>query len=210
MTAACSNVDACSPHVSSSAEGSDLHLKVPAPPLIRVHGQLSRSPGCRAARRPRTPRRRSSTMLRDETRSSRSSPTEREVDFSYARPGRRPLPRQRLPPARRRSRSSAARSRTRSSRSSELSLPAVISRARRGGARDHPGHRHDRLGQVDDARGDDRPHQPSARASTSSRSRTRSSSSTATSARSSTSARSARTPRPSSARCAACCARTPT
>ena len=54
-------------------------------------------------------------------------------------------------------------------------------RARRGGARDHPAHRHDRLGQVDDARGDDRPHQPDDARSTSSRSRTRSSSCTATS-----------------------------
>ena len=31
--------------------------------------------------------------------------------------------------------------------------------ARRGAARDHPAHRDDRLGQVDDAGGDDRPHQ---------------------------------------------------
>ena len=66
----------------------------------------------------------------------------------------------------------------------ELDLPPVITRARRGGARHRPGHRHDRLGQVDDAGGDDRPHQRDARASTSSRSRTRSSSCTATSARS--------------------------
>ena len=53
-------------------------------------------------------------------------------------------------------------------------------RARRGGARHRAAHRHHRLGQVDDARGDDRPHQPDARASTSSRSRTRSSTCTAT------------------------------
>ena len=45
----------------------------------------------------------------------------------------------------------------------ELALPAVIARARRRAARDHPRHRDDRLRQVDDARGDDRPHQRHAR-----------------------------------------------
>ena len=65
-------------------------------------------------------------------------------------------------------------------------------------------------GKSHDAGGDDRPHQPHPGAVTSSRSRTRSSTCTPTSARSSTSAKSAPTPRASAARCAACCARTPT
>ena len=41
----------------------------------------------------------------------------------------------------------------------ELSLPAGHPRAGRGGARDRAAHRHHRLGQVDDAGRDDRPHQ---------------------------------------------------
>ncbi len=70
----------------------------------------------------------------------------------------------------------------------------------RGAARAGAGHRHHRLGQVDDARGDDRLHQRPPRSSTSSRSRTRSSSCTATRSRSSTSARSRSTP--AASRCA--------
>ena len=42
----------------------------------------------------------------------------------------------------------------------ELALPPVVTRTRRGGARHRAAHRDHRLGQVDDARGDDRPHQP--------------------------------------------------
>ena len=92
----------------------------------------------------------------------------------------------------------------------ELGLPPVVTAARRRAARDHPRHRHHRLGQVDDAGGDDRPHQPHPGRTTSSPSRTRSSTCTGTNARSSTSARSAPTPRASPGRCAASCARTPT
>ena len=41
----------------------------------------------------------------------------------------------------------------------ELLLPPVLEKICRGAARPHSLHRNDRLGQVDDARGDDRPHQ---------------------------------------------------
>ena len=65
-------------------------------------------------------------------------------------------------------------------------------RAVRSAARPGARHRADRLGQVDDARVDDRSHQHASSAATSSRSRIRSSSSTRTSSAWSTSARSAR------------------
>ena len=59
-----------------------------------------------------------------------------------------------------RSRSSAARSRFEIKIDRRAAASAGDQRARRRGARDHPADRHDRLGQVHDARGDDRPHQP--------------------------------------------------
>ena len=71
------------------------------------------------------------------------------------------------------------------------------------------GHRPDRLGQVDDALRDDRPHQPARATITSSRSRTRSSSCTRTSCARSTSARCTTTRCRSRARCARRCARIP-
>ena len=97
----------------------------------------------------------------------------------------------------------------RSSRSRSSACPEAR-RARQQAARPRARHRPDRLRQVDDARRDDRPDQPHARASTSSRSRIRSSSSTSTATASSTSARSATTRRRSPRRCAPRCARTPT
>ena len=149
-------------------------------PLIRLHGELEPIPGTE----PLTPGGHRAASARDARRPGRSS-----SEFDDGARGRlllrdrgpRPLPRQRLPPAR----LDLARLRAipvdDQARSRSSTCPTVITRARRGGARHHPAHRHDRLRQVDDARGDDRPHQPDACASTSSRSRTRSSSCTATS-----------------------------
>ena len=140
---------------------------------------------------------------------SRSSTSEGEADFSYAIAGCRASASTPSASAGA-SRSSAARSRSRCGRSRTSGCPPVIRKL----AEEPRGiillTGHDRLGQVDDAGGDDRPHQLDRGRATSSRSRTRSSTCTATSARSSTSARSARTPRASPGRCAGCCARTPT
>ena len=92
----------------------------------------------------------------------------------------------------------------------DLGLPPGVRSARRGAPRPRARHRRDRLGQDDDARGDDRLHQPDAASRTSSRSRTRSRSCTPTTSRSSTSARSASTPRASARPSAARSARTRT
>ena len=72
----------------------------------------------------------------------------------------------------------------------ELGLPPGVEAPRRGAPRARARHRRDRLGQDDDARRDDRPHQPRRAGRTSSRSRTRSRSCTPITSRSSTSARS--------------------
>ena len=104
-----------------------------------------------------------------------------------ARP--RPLPLQRLPAARH-GRPGAARHPGQDPDRPRAGPAGRAREDRAGAARPDPVHRHHRLGQVDDARGDDRLHQRAAHASTSSRSRTRSSSCTATRSRSSTSARS--------------------
>jgi len=66
-------------------EGSDLHLKVPAPPIIRRHGQLQPIAGSDALR-PEDTERTLFHMLTDENKLE-SFRTEREVDFSYSIPG---------------------------------------------------------------------------------------------------------------------------
>jgi hypothetical protein len=187
-------------------EGSDLHLKVPSRPIVRVHGSMEPIEGS-------VPLAPSDTegvvreMLTDPNKLAEFE-ADHEVDFSYAVRG---LGRFRVNAFYQRgSISLVMRAIPVTSSRSRSSAPARPARARRQGARDHPPDRHHGLGQVDDARGDHRPHQPHDAASTSSRSRTRSSSCTATAARSSTSARSGWTRPPSSARCAASCARTPT
>jgi len=66
-------------------DGSDLHLKVPAPPMIRSHGRLEPIPGSE----PLTPDHTEGVlyeMLTDEAKIEEFR-TEREVDFSYAVPG---------------------------------------------------------------------------------------------------------------------------
>ena len=189
------------------AGGSDLHLKVPSKPLIRLDGELVAIPdsveldgdttmGCVRQ------------MLDDEPKLAEFE-TEREVDFAYAIRG---LARFRVNAftSAARCRWSSARSRSTSCTIEELDLPPVDPRPRRRGARDRAGHRHDRLGQVDDARGDDRPHQLDEVASTSSRSRTRSSSCTGQALGHQPARGRVRHRRRSSARCAASCARTRT
>ena len=189
------------------AGGSDLHLKVPAPPLMRVQGELAPIEGeAPYARRHRARAARDADL---ERAAERVRPRRRDRLLVH---GRRASPASASTPS-----ASAARSRSRCrvvpfgiKAIEELGLPEVVAKLA-----DEPrgiilvtGHH--RLGQVDDAGGDDRPDQPQLRDATSSRSRTRSSSCTATRRRSSTSARSASTPTPSRRRCAACCGRTPT
>jgi twitching motility protein PilT len=67
------------------AEGSDLHLKVPSPPIVRRHGKLVPIPDAD----PLTPEDTERTlfhMLTDDTKLE-SFRGEREVDFSYSLPG---------------------------------------------------------------------------------------------------------------------------
>jgi hypothetical protein len=117
------------------------------------------------------------------------------------RAGPRPLPRQRLPPARL-SRDGAALHHRQHAEARPARPAGDHPRPRDAQARPGADGRRHRLGQVDHARGDDRPPQRDGPPITSSRSRIRSSSCTPTSARSSTSARSASTPSPTTARCA--------
>ena len=109
-------------------------------------------------------------------------------------PRPRALPRQHVHGPQGPRRASSASSRPKILTAEQLGLsPAILEpvQAEQGaGAR----HRPDRLGQVDDALRDGRPHQQDARRITSSRSRTRSSSCTRTRSASSTSARCTRTP----------------
>ena len=81
-----------------AAEGSDLHLKVPSYPLIRLHGKLEPITGTERLY-PEDTERALHEMLNDPDKLAEFE-AENEVDFSYARRGPRPLPRQRLPPAR--------------------------------------------------------------------------------------------------------------
>jgi twitching motility protein PilT len=66
-------------------DGSDLHLKVPAPPIIRRHGKLSAIEGADGLR-PEDTERTLFHMLTDEAKLE-SFRVEREVDFSYSIPG---------------------------------------------------------------------------------------------------------------------------
>jgi len=66
-------------------DGSDLHLKVPAPPIIRRHGKLIPVPGAEGLR-PEDTERTLFHMLTDEDKVE-SFRVDREVDFSYSIPG---------------------------------------------------------------------------------------------------------------------------
>jgi twitching motility protein PilT len=67
------------------SEGSDLHLKVPAPPLIRVDGELRPLPGAP----PLTPADTEAVLdvLLDHPEKHAEFQAEQEVDFAYAMPG---------------------------------------------------------------------------------------------------------------------------
>ncbi|MDQ5832596.1 MAG: type IV pilus twitching motility protein PilT [Actinomycetota bacterium] len=66
-------------------EGSDLHLKVPAPPIVRRHGELEPIADSEALS-PEDTERTLFHMLTDENKLE-SFRTDREVDFSYSIPG---------------------------------------------------------------------------------------------------------------------------
>ena len=124
--------------------------------MIRIHGELAADPRHEPLH-PRGHRARPRTRCSTTSDSSREFAEENEVDFSYALPG---LARFRVNAFRQRGSISfvmraipleISRSRSSTCRTSSASSP------RRSAASSCD--RHDRLGQVDDARGDDRPHQ---------------------------------------------------
>ena len=187
-------------------EGSDLHVKVgvaadraPARGAGAARGLSAAEPGGHREGLPRHRR----GALADRVRGGRRG------RLLLLDPGPLPLPRQRLQAARL-DLDRLPRDPLRNPLGRGARAAAGRHQTGRRAARDHPRHRHHRLGQEHDPGGDDRPHQPHPGATTSSPSRTRSSTCTKTNARSSTSAKSAPTPRASAARCAASCARTPT
>ena len=144
-------------HYLIASEGSDLHLKVPAHPLIRRHGTLEPIQGS-SRLAPADTDRVLREMLLDPAQAARVRHRQRGRLLLLGR-GPRALPRERLPPEGLRV-ARAARDPRRDQVGRRAHAPAGHHAARRGGARDHPAHRHDRLGQVDDARGDARPHEP--------------------------------------------------
>ncbi len=126
-------------------EGSDLHLKVPAPPMIRRHGTLEPIAGTE----PLTPDDTEQTlfhMLTDE-RKLESFRAEREVDFSYSIPG---VARFRVNAfVQRGSVSLVCRAIPFQIKTvDELALPPVISELADEERGLHPAHGHHRLGQV--------------------------------------------------------------
>ena len=144
-------------HAVVEQGGSDLHLKVPSQPLIRLHGELTPIEGSEPLSPADTER-----VLREMlTASERLAEFARdgEIDFSYTVRG---LARFRVNAFRQRgSISIACRVVPFDIRGAEeLGLPEVVTRLAERAARDHPRDRHHRLGQVDHARGDGRPHQP--------------------------------------------------
>ena len=78
------DIDQALMHVIET-EGSDLHLKVPSPPVIRRHGSLLPIPHTERVR-PEQTEQVLFHMLTDE-RKLESFRQEREVDFSYSIPG---------------------------------------------------------------------------------------------------------------------------
>ena len=138
-------------------EGSDLHVKVASPPMARIHGALRPIEGSEPLTRARRPRRRSSTSSPTQ-RCSRSSPTRARRTSPTRSAGCRGSAS--TPSASAASVSIACRAIPFQVRTIDDLGPARGDpHARRAAARDRPADRHDRLGQVDDAGGDDRPHQ---------------------------------------------------
>ena len=81
-----------------AAEGSDLHLKVPSYPLIRLHGHLEPIPGTERL----YPEDTEQALQRDAARrgQARGVPRRERGRLLLLGRGPRPLPRQRVPPAR--------------------------------------------------------------------------------------------------------------
>ncbi len=68
------------------SEGSDLHLKVPSPPMIRQHGELVPIPGAERLTA-EVMQQTLDSMLVNEPRKTEEFHSEHEVDLSYALPG---------------------------------------------------------------------------------------------------------------------------
>ena len=68
-----------------SVEGSDLHLKIPSPPLVRVHGKLAPIEGADALE-PEDTERTLRAILSDPEKLEEFA-ADREADFAYALPG---------------------------------------------------------------------------------------------------------------------------
>ena len=139
-----------------SRHGSDLHLKVDAPPLYRVDGILTHDE-------------RGGALSAEDTEHALHDLLHDPVEAAGIHRGARgrlllrnrragALPHQRLPPARR---DLAGVPRDPPQDLHDRGADAAAGRAGtgRGGARDRAAHGHHGLGQVDDAGGDDRPHE---------------------------------------------------
>ena len=103
---------------------SDLHIKAGSPPVIRVDGEL-----LLLDEPPLTPEDTkdvAASIMTD--KQIRRFSEHNEIDFAYSAAQPRPLPRQRLPPARQHQHRHARRSPPRSPRFEELHLPEIIKR----------------------------------------------------------------------------------
>ena len=131
---------------------SDLHITAGSPPRLRIDGEL-----VKLQTEPLTPvdtKQLCYSVLTDAQKLRvRGGPRARLL-VRHARP--RALPRERLHAAGVRRRRVPRRSRSRSSRFEELGLPPVVAELCEQAARPRARHRADGLGQVDDARVDDR------------------------------------------------------
>ena len=135
-------------------EASDVHIKVGSPPYLRVDGHLQPWDS-----EPVTPAdtERIAFALLPKARADEFL-DHHEADFAYTLAGTRPLPGQRLPPARIGRPRPAARA-ARHPVDGGARPAADRASPRRGAAWPRARHRPDRLGQDHDARRDDRPHQ---------------------------------------------------
>ena len=70
-------------------EGSDLHVKVPAPPMLRVHGELSPIPGAEALRPEDTER--ALHQIVQDPKILEEFERDGEADFSYQHEPRRSI-----------------------------------------------------------------------------------------------------------------------
>ena len=135
-------------------KASDLHLSAGLPPMIRVDGDVRR------INIPALDHKQVHALVYDIMSDKQRRDYEEflEVDFSLRDPRPGPLPRQRVQPEPRRRRGVPHHS-LGSADARGPGLPAHLQGADRAAAGPDPGDRADRLGQVDHAGGDDRPHQ---------------------------------------------------